>query len=178
MGAGHHVVMACRSAERCAAAKADLDGRGLAGSCECVQLNLSDYSSVRHFVDMAFPPGCSGPGAGSSGSGSSSGQGQLDILVNNAALMAGEDLMRINHFSPFLLTRLLLPHMVAGGRVVNVASEAHHRGSLQLQADGSLGPQPQHWYRAYARWARAYFTACRHQLLTLRPAPQPLAEPS
>lgn len=35
---------------------------------------------------------------------------------------------------PFLLTRLLLPHLAPAARVVTVASEAHRRGSLRVGA--------------------------------------------
>jgi NAD(P)-dependent dehydrogenase (short-subunit alcohol dehydrogenase family) len=62
--------------------------------------------------------------------------GPVDVLVNNAGVMAtpyhrtvdGLDLqMATNHFGPFLLTGLLLPQLVASGagRVVTVASNGH-----------------------------------------------------
>ena len=62
----------------------------------------------------------------------------LDLLVNNAGVMApayhrtvdGFELqMATNHFGPFLLTGLLLPRLVAGegGRVVTVSSAMHRQ---------------------------------------------------
>jgi NAD(P)-dependent dehydrogenase (short-subunit alcohol dehydrogenase family) len=62
--------------------------------------------------------------------------GPVDVLVNNAGVMAtpyqrtvdGLDLqMATNHFGPFLLTGLLLPQLVASGagRVVTVSSNGH-----------------------------------------------------
>lgn len=62
--------------------------------------------------------------------------GEIDVLVNNAGVMAtprrasvdGLDLqLATNHAGPFLLTGLLLPQLAAGaaGRVVSVASIAH-----------------------------------------------------
>ncbi len=63
----------------------------------------------------------------------------ISVLVNNAGVMGvgpeedGSDgHLRLNHFGPFLLTRLLLPRMAAHGRIVNVGSEAHYRGTLQI----------------------------------------------
>ncbi|MEU1269810.1 glucose 1-dehydrogenase [Streptomyces sp. NPDC005799] len=69
--------------------------------------------------------------------------GGVDVLVNNAGIMdrmsaladvsdaEWERVIRINLTAPFLLTRAVLPHMLAAGRgsVVNTASEAGLRGS-------------------------------------------------
>ena len=148
-GAGHHVIMACRSLQRCEAAKASLDARRLPGSCECRLLDLDDYVSIRHFaaeLQASAPPT------------------ELDCLVNNAGVMGlppGPDgscsHWRPNHLGPYLLTRLLLPLMAPGGRVVTVASEAHHRGSLRIARDERTGRRQLDssgsgsWYAHYAR---------------------------
>jgi hypothetical protein len=50
-----------------------------------------------------------------------------------------------NHLGPYLLTRLLLPAMKAGSRVVNVSSRAHYQGSLTIQ-EGQIVEQPSSWY--------------------------------
>ncbi|NNN29718.1 glucose 1-dehydrogenase [Streptomyces sp. S3(2020)] len=69
--------------------------------------------------------------------------GGVDVLVNNAGIMdrmsaladvddaEWERVIRVNLTAPFLLTRAVLPHMLAagGGAVVNTASEAGLRGS-------------------------------------------------
>jgi NAD(P)-dependent dehydrogenase (short-subunit alcohol dehydrogenase family) len=69
--------------------------------------------------------------------------GGIDVLVNNAGVMDSmsatadvtdaewERVLRINLTAPFLLTRAVLPHMLAAGRgaIVNTASEASLRGS-------------------------------------------------
>ncbi|KXZ51616.1 hypothetical protein GPECTOR_12g580 [Gonium pectorale] len=61
-----------------------------------------------------------------------------------------------NHLGPYLLTRLLLPHMTHGSRVVNVASRAHYAGSLTLRTGGPPGSEGvednvRHWWWQYAR---------------------------
>ncbi|MFB7425555.1 MULTISPECIES: SDR family NAD(P)-dependent oxidoreductase [Streptomyces] len=69
--------------------------------------------------------------------------GGVDVLVNNAGIMDGmqaladvtdaewERVIRVNLTAPFLLTRAVLPHMLAAGRgaIVSTASEAGLRGS-------------------------------------------------
>ncbi|MFB8774249.1 SDR family NAD(P)-dependent oxidoreductase [Streptomyces broussonetiae] len=69
--------------------------------------------------------------------------GSVDVLVNNAGIMdrmnavadisdaEWERVLRVNLTAPFLLTRAVLPHMLAAGRgaIVNTASEAGLRGS-------------------------------------------------
>lgn len=69
--------------------------------------------------------------------------GGVDVLVNNAGIMdrmsavaevsdaEWERVIRVNLTAPFLLTRAVLPHMLAAGKgvVVNTASEAGLRGS-------------------------------------------------
>ncbi|WP_331594822.1 SDR family NAD(P)-dependent oxidoreductase [Pedomonas sp.] len=66
----------------------------------------------------------------------------LDILINNAGLMAPpltrtqdgfESQMAVNFFAPFLLSELLLSNIVARkGRVVVVSSGSHHLAELRL----------------------------------------------
>lgn len=129
---GHHVIMACRSEERCQAAKAELDGRGLPGSCECRRVDVSDYASIRRFAQelRERPPR---PAGAAAAAGAGAAPPQFDLVVNNAGVMgAFEDHMTPNHFGPYLLTRLLLPMMAPGSRLVSVASEAHRRGSLRV----------------------------------------------
>ena len=73
---------------------------------------------------------------------------RLDILINNAGAMFGrrelsvdgiEMTFALNHLAYFLLTdRLLEPLRSSGGRIVNVASEAHRNARMDfddLQAD-------------------------------------------
>lgn len=71
----------------------------------------------------------------------------LDLLINNAG-MAGRGgttqdgfqlTFGVNHLGPFLFTQLLLPRVVDGGRVVNVASRAHYNAEA---VDWDLLKQP------------------------------------
>ncbi|WP_410567685.1 SDR family NAD(P)-dependent oxidoreductase [Amycolatopsis sp. cmx-4-61] len=89
------------------------------GDTEVRRLDLADLASVR-----AFAAGWAG---------------ELDVLINNAGVMAVpyaktadgfETHMAVNHFGPFLLTNLLLPHVT--GRVVTVSSNLARRGELRL----------------------------------------------
>ncbi len=112
--AGAHVIMACRNTDRGATAAA-----GLTGSVEVRQLDLSDLASVR-----AFAAGVEGP---------------VDVLVNNAGLMAVpqgrtadgfETQVGTNHLGHFALTGLLL-HRITD-RVVTLSSGAHQFGRIRL----------------------------------------------
>ncbi|MFO0661190.1 MAG: SDR family oxidoreductase [Polyangiaceae bacterium] len=68
---------------------------------------------------------------------------RIDVLVNNAGLILGERKLSAdgleltfatNHLGYFLLTHLLLDRLKASGpaRIVNVASEAHRAGKVDL----------------------------------------------
>jgi NAD(P)-dependent dehydrogenase (short-subunit alcohol dehydrogenase family) len=89
------------------------------------------------------------------------GRRPLDILINNAGLMAPpfqltedgfESQMAVNYFSPFLLTTMLAPNLIAAApsRVVIVSSAAHCASDIHLD-------DLNHTRRAYDR-----FTAYGH----------------
>ena len=109
--AGARVVLAVRDVAKGEAAAASIEGRP-----EVRELDLADLASVRAFADAW--------------------DGDLDVLVNNAGVMAvperrtkdGFELQfGTNHLGHFALTNLLLPHV--RDRVVVVASGAHRFGS-------------------------------------------------
>lgn len=65
----------------------------------------------------------------------------VDVLINNAGCVSSARIMTkdgvelqlaVNHVAPFLLTQMLLPAMKQSvqGRVVNVSSRAHARGTV------------------------------------------------
>ncbi|MEA2468793.1 MAG: hypothetical protein QOJ57_2919 [Thermoleophilaceae bacterium] len=113
-GAGAHVVLAVRDPERGERAAATVPG-----SREVRTLDLADLASVRSFAEGW--------------------DGDIDVLVNNAGVMAtperrtkdGFELqIGTNHLGHFALTNLLLPHV--RDRVVTVSSGAHRMGSIRL----------------------------------------------
>ena len=94
---------------------------------------------------------------------------RLHVLVNNAGIVnlrrttsidGFETMFAVNHLAYFLLTNLLLERLIASApaRVVNVASEAHRFGTLEiddLQSERSYGAM-----RSYGRtkFANILFT--------------------
>jgi NAD(P)-dependent dehydrogenase (short-subunit alcohol dehydrogenase family) len=128
--AGARVVLAVRDPARGETAAASIPGEP-----EVRQLDLSDLASVRSFAEAW--------------------DGDLDVLVNNAGVMAppegrtkdGFELqIGTNHLGHFALTNLLLPSIT--DRVVTVSSGGHRMGKIDLD--------DLNWERrGYQRW-RAY----------------------
>src|SRR4051812_13006411 len=128
--AGARVVLAVRDTAKGQQAAADMPG-----ATEVRTLDLTDLASVRAFAEAW--------------------DGDLDVLINNAGVMAvpegrtkdGFELqIGTNHLGHFALTNLLLPQVT--DRVVTVASGAHRMGKIRLD--------DLNWERgSYNRW-RAY----------------------
>ncbi|WP_030538267.1 SDR family NAD(P)-dependent oxidoreductase [Sphingobium sp. DC-2] len=123
-GAGAKVTLAVRdmaAGERAAAGIAA--ERGLAQAPGVEAIDLLSMASVRDFAARW-------------------GDRPLDLLINNAGLMAPpltrtadgfESQMAVNYFAPFLLSELLLPHLAARkGRVVILSSGSHHLAELRI----------------------------------------------
>jgi NAD(P)-dependent dehydrogenase (short-subunit alcohol dehydrogenase family) len=100
--------------------------------------------------------------------------GELDLLINNAGVMApplsrtaeGFELQfGTNHLGHFALTNLLLEHIT--GRIVTVASGAHRMGSIDLD-DLNWERRPYSAWRAYgqSKLANLLFTAELQRRLT------------
>jgi len=123
---GARIVLACRNPGKSKAA-ADSIGRDVPDAeIEILALDLADLASVRAFA-LAF----------------SSRHARLDLLVNNAGVMAipqrntadgFEMQIGTNHLGHFALTGLLLERLLTtpGARVVNVASGAHRMGRIRF----------------------------------------------
>lgn len=110
---GAHVILAVRNTDKGEAAA----GR-MTGDVEVRHLDLQDLSSVRGFAD---------------------GVDAVDVLVNNAGIMATkyartadgfEGQIGTNHLGHFALTNLLLPTLT--DRVVTLSSLMHHFGYISL----------------------------------------------
>ncbi|MFD8781758.1 oxidoreductase [Kitasatospora sp. NPDC059599] len=148
--AGAHVVLAVRDTRR-----GEALARGLPGSTEVRRLDLADLSSVR-----GFAAGWHGP---------------LDVLVNNAGVMAipeartadgFERQFGTNHLGPFALTNLLLPQIT--DRVVTVASNAHRRPGVDIDFDDLDSRRSYRPWRAYqqSKLANLLFTRELQRRLT------------
>ncbi len=138
---GARVLLACRSEERGRQAASRLRQEVPQARVAYRHLDLADLTSVR-----AFATGIDG--------------GRLDLLVNNAGVMAlpygrtadgFETQFGVNHLGHFALTGLLLPHLLAtpGARVVTVSSFLHTLANID-PADLN-GEHGYHRWVAYAR---------------------------
>ncbi|KAJ1401937.1 hypothetical protein B484DRAFT_338823 [Ochromonadaceae sp. CCMP2298] len=113
-----HVVLACRSTDKCAAARQSILDLHPEALVDAMQLDLSSFESIRMF-STTFNKSYE----------------SLDVLVNNAGIMALptrettkdglEAQIGTNHFGHYLLTCLLFPKLTANGRIINHASGAH-----------------------------------------------------
>ncbi len=135
--AGFHVVMACRSLEKAAAAKANVLARIPSASLDILVLDLSDLTSVRAFAE-AFRARYS----------------KLNVLINNAGILLysaqtngdGVELQfATNHLGHFLLTALLIDMIpdTPASRIVSLSSIAHknangHFDDLTCGQDGGV----------------------------------------
>ncbi len=113
-GVGARVVLAVRDV-----AKGEQAAAGMTGTTEVRRLDLADLASVRGFAQAWT--------------------GDIDVLVNNAGVMAlperrtadgFEMQVGTNHLGHFALTGLLLAHVT--DRVVTVSSGAHRMGKIAL----------------------------------------------
>ncbi|HKC16939.1 MAG TPA: SDR family oxidoreductase [Steroidobacteraceae bacterium] len=122
--AGYAVVMVCRDLGAATQLCDELAASVPAAELHAVHCDLASLESVRRCaatVRRDF--------------------GGIALLINNAGMVStlrrrspdGFELcFATNHLGPFLLTRLLLDRIAAGGRIVNVASWVHYRGRLDL----------------------------------------------
>jgi protochlorophyllide reductase len=137
---GARVVMACRNQSKAEAACQKLTP-GNGGELIPLELDLADLASVRRgAMEVAER------------------WGGLDLLINNAGLMApprqlsaqGFELQfAVNHLGHFALTQQLLPLLRPGGRVVHVSSGASYFGRIAF--DDLQGEQRYDAWAAYAQ---------------------------
>jgi NAD(P)-dependent dehydrogenase (short-subunit alcohol dehydrogenase family) len=133
--AGAHVVLACRSEQKGQDAAARIRGAVPSADVEPGVLDLADLDSVRAFAGSV--------------------PGPLDLLINNAGIMAAprgltkqrfESQFGTNHLGHFALTGLLLGNLLGAPapRVVTVSSALHRNGTINF--DDLQGE------RGYSRW--------------------------
>jgi NAD(P)-dependent dehydrogenase (short-subunit alcohol dehydrogenase family) len=140
--AGARVVLAVRDT-----AKGEEALRTIDGPAEVRKLDLADLASVRAFAEAW--------------------EGDLDVLINNAGIMAipeqrtrdgFEMQIGTNHLGHFALTNLLLPHVT--DRVVTLSSGAHRIGNLDVD--------DLNWERrSYKRWGAYGQSKLSNLLFTL-----------
>ncbi|MFD9909852.1 oxidoreductase [Streptomyces sp. NPDC059063] len=139
---GARVVLACRSEDRGRRAAERLVAEVPSADVEFRRLDLGDLASVRAFAEH-------------------DGGGALDLLINNAGVMAlpyrrtadgFETQFGVNHLGHFALTGLLLPRLLRtpGARVVTVASMGHMLANLDL-----LDLNGERRYRRWIAYARS-----------------------
>lgn len=141
--AGCRVVMLCRDLAAAQRTRAEILIEAAGAAVDTVYCDLASLHSVRAAaaeVCQRFGP--------------------INLLVNNAGMVSSWHRMSVdgfeltfatNHLGPFLLTELLLEHLSAGARIINVASRVHYRGRIDFAAI----TDPRARYRAAAAYAQS-----------------------
>jgi NAD(P)-dependent dehydrogenase (short-subunit alcohol dehydrogenase family) len=150
--AGATVVLACRNQEKGERALSDIRAGVPDATLELSALDLGDLASVRAFAE-----------------GFSAGHERLDLLVNNAGVMAPprrltkdgfESQIGTNHLGHFALTGLLLGKLLAAPapRVVTLSSGAHRIGRINF--DNLQGERRYNNWLAYGQSKLANLMFC------------------
>ncbi|WP_204074594.1 oxidoreductase [Planotetraspora phitsanulokensis] len=139
---GATVILACRNADKAAAAADRITASAPDSTVRTLQLDLASLASVRGAAEQlrADHP-------------------RLDLLINNAGGVRPrhavtedgfESTFATNHLGPFAFTGLVLDRLltVPGSRVVTVSSIGHRRGTVDFE--------DLHFTRGY-RYTHAYF---------------------
>ncbi|MBQ7180762.1 MAG: SDR family NAD(P)-dependent oxidoreductase [Bacteroidaceae bacterium] len=121
---GYHTIMACycpkRAEEKCAKLIQETGNSDI----EVIGIDLANLASVRQFAEKV-----------------KSRFQRVDLLMNNAGTMETgyhytvdglERTISVNYVGPYLLSRLLLPLMGKGSRIVNMASLVYPLGRLNF----------------------------------------------
>ncbi len=123
---GADVVLVCRDASRAATAALEIDRTVQRQATQAIAADLSSMEAVRRAAGDIHNR-----------------YNRIDVLINNAAIVTPrrvttvdglETQFAVNHLAPFLLTKLLLPSLkgARAGRIINVASNAHYRASIDF----------------------------------------------
>ncbi|MBZ9645509.1 oxidoreductase [Streptomyces sp. PSKA30] len=157
---GGHVILAVRDEAKGQRAAQEITARQPGASLEVRRVDLADVDSVRAFADQVRFD-----------------HARLDVLVNNAGLMApprslnrqGQELQfAANHLGHFALTGLLLDLLSVGTdpRVVSVTSTNHRQATIFFDdLTGERKYSPMGYYNQ-SKLANAVFGWTLHQRLT------------
>lgn len=151
--AGYHTIMACYCPSRAHAKCEKLKQETGNPHIEVLGIDLASLQTVRLFADTIRRR-----------------FGRVDRLMNNAGTLETgqhftvdglERTISVNYVGPFLLTRLLLPLMPHGARIVNMASCVHPLGRLhfpQFFEKGCRGCFMRIWPYSNSKLAITLFT--------------------
>jgi NAD(P)-dependent dehydrogenase (short-subunit alcohol dehydrogenase family) len=121
---GHEIIIVGRNPQKTQSVVESIRTQTGNSSIRCLLADFSDLQQIRQLAEQVktqFP--------------------KLDVLVNNAGTYFGkrektkygaEKTFVVNHLAPFLLTNLLLDHLQEHARIINVSSNAHYSGKLDL----------------------------------------------
>jgi retinol dehydrogenase-12 len=123
--AGHEVAIACRDLPAAQTVATQIMSQCAGATVHVLHCDLADLATVRRAAAAIRER-----------------LGRIDRLILNAGMAAtsrrrtaaGMDLnFAVNHLGHFLLTELLRDRMNSDGRIITVASLAHHRATMNLQ---------------------------------------------
>ena len=135
--AGYHVVMACRDLQRATLRQREIIAETQNPDIEVRPIDLASLPSVQAFARQLLNEGA-----------------PIARLMNNAGTLetarrtTNEGLERtvsVNYVGPYLLTRLLLPLMGPGSRVVNMVSCTYAIGHLDFPDFFTRGRRGDFW---------------------------------
>lgn len=163
---GARVLMACRNQEKAERAAQSCRASAPKGELDVRSLDLASLESVRAFAADVRDT-----------------EGRLDLLVNNAGLMATDQSrtadgfemqLGVNHLGHFALSAELMPLLLAtpGSRVVTVSSMGHRMGRMRFD-DLMFDRRRYHRWPAYfqSKLANLLFTAELQRRLIAAGAP-------
>jgi len=144
---GHSVVMLNREGEKSKQALQDIRERSGGSDVTFIPVDLSEPASVReavNFVKKSHPV--------------------VDVLISNAGVFhikreensqGIEVSFAVNFLAPYMLSRLLLDNVAAGGngRIINVVSEMYRKG--KIETDDPMMTKRYRGQQAYANAKRA-----------------------
>ncbi len=158
---GARLLLACRNQGKAEAAASEIRAEADGAEVGIVPLDLASLASVAAAAKLVRDR-----------------EARLDLLINNAGLMAIDEArtedgfemqLGVNHLGPFALTAQLAPLLLStpGSRVVTMSSLVHRMGWIRFE-DLSFERTPYDRWGAYfqSKLANLLFTAELHRRLT------------